>query len=203
MPFGIVCSPLLLEGILRFHLRNIGTPVAKRIADSIYADNVTIGAESEEEAYDTYKEARAIFQKASMNLREWISNSQEFLDRLCEDQRLTKTIVKLFGLTWNHVEDCLWISDVSNNYQDIVIAKREVLRYFAKVYDPLGFIVPITFHGKVFLKSLWKHNLTWDEQLPETLCQEFYKLLMLLQLSKYPNLLEHLIIIQCFKCWCL
>ena len=71
---------------------------------------MTIGAESEEEAYDTYKEARVIFQKASMNLREWISNSQEFLDRLCEDQRLTKPIV---GLNRDHVEDCLWISDVS------------------------------------------------------------------------------------------
>ena len=93
MPFGIVCSPFLLEGTLRFHLRNIGTPVAKRIADNIYINNVTIGAESEEEAYDTYREARAIFQKASMNLKEWISNSQECLDRLYEDQRLTKPIV--------------------------------------------------------------------------------------------------------------
>ena len=62
-----------------------------------------------------------------------------------------------------------------------MITKREVLRYVAKMYDPLGFIVPITFHGKVFLQNLWKHNLTWDEQLPETLCQEFSKLLMLLQ----------------------
>jgi len=61
----------LLEGTLRFHL---GTPVAKKIVDNIYVDNVTIGAEPEE-AYETYKEARVIFQKASMNLREWISNS--------------------------------------------------------------------------------------------------------------------------------
>ena len=45
----------------------------------------------------------------------------------------------------------------------------------------LGFIVLTTFHGKVFLQSLWKHSLTWDEQLPEALCQEFLKLVMLLQ----------------------
>jgi len=36
-------------------------------------------------------------------------------------------------------------------------------------------------HTKVFLQSLWKHNFTWDEQLPEALCQEFYKLFKLLQ----------------------
>jgi len=63
MPFGIMCSPFLLEGTLRFHLRNVGTPVAKKIADNNYVDNVTIGAESEE-AYEAYKEARIIFQKA-------------------------------------------------------------------------------------------------------------------------------------------
>jgi len=45
LPFGIVCSPFLLEGTFRFHLRNIGTPVAKRIADNIHVDNETIGAE--------------------------------------------------------------------------------------------------------------------------------------------------------------
>ena len=58
--------------------RNLRTLVAKKTADNIY---VTIGTESEE-VYDTYKETTAIFQKASMNLREWISTSQEFLDRL-------------------------------------------------------------------------------------------------------------------------
>jgi len=46
--FGIVCSPFLSESTLRIHLRNTGTPVAKKITDNIYADNVTIGAESAE-----------------------------------------------------------------------------------------------------------------------------------------------------------
>ena len=40
----------------------MGTPVAKKIADNIYVDDMTIGAESEE-AYDTFKQARAIFKR--------------------------------------------------------------------------------------------------------------------------------------------
>ena len=31
MPFGIVCSPLLSEGTISFHLRNVGTPAANNI----------------------------------------------------------------------------------------------------------------------------------------------------------------------------
>jgi len=98
--------------------------------------------------------------------------------------------------------DCIWISDVNKGCQDLAVTKREVLRYAAKIYDPLGFIVPITFHGKVFLQSLWKHNFTWDEQLPKALCQEFYKLFKLLQEAstiKIPRLLEPLIMIQFFQ----
>jgi len=36
MPFGIVCSPLLSEGTISFHLRNVGTPAAKKIPDNIH-----------------------------------------------------------------------------------------------------------------------------------------------------------------------
>ena len=41
----------------------------------------------------------------------------------------------------------------------------------------MGFISPITFHGKVFLQNLWKHDLKWDECLPQSLCQEWNKII--------------------------
>ena len=66
-----------------------------------------------------------------MNLRERISNSQVLLDRLPEDQRLAKPVVKLFGLAWNRIEDCMWIADVNSNCSDLVITKRDVLWYVA------------------------------------------------------------------------
>ena len=69
IPFGIICSPFLLEGTLKFHLQNEGSLIAQRIADNIYVDNVSIGTDSVEGAYQIYKEARSIFKKASMNLR--------------------------------------------------------------------------------------------------------------------------------------
>ena len=93
--FGIVSSPFLLEGTLIFHLQCEGTPVSKKISDNLYVNKVSIGAESAEESFQIYKEARSIFKKASINLREWTSNSKEFLCHLPEDHRAT---VKLFGL---------------------------------------------------------------------------------------------------------
>ena len=80
--FGIVCSPFLLEGTLKFHLQNEGSVVAQKIVDNVYVDNVFIGTDSAKEAYQIYEEARNIFKKAFMNLRQWTSNSKEFIELL-------------------------------------------------------------------------------------------------------------------------
>ena len=44
--------------------------------NNIYVDNVLIGANNVKEASDIYQEAKEIFEKASVNLREWNSNAE-------------------------------------------------------------------------------------------------------------------------------
>ena len=100
VPFGIICSPFLLEGTLRFHLKKEGSHVARVISDNIYVDNVCVGADSVEEAMHLYEEAKNIFKRASMNLREWTSNCDEFYCCLPEKERLRGRVIKVFGLIW-------------------------------------------------------------------------------------------------------
>ena len=42
VPFGIVCSPFLLEATLKFHLKKEGSAIAKMIRDNIYLDPFVI-----------------------------------------------------------------------------------------------------------------------------------------------------------------
>ena len=60
-----------------------------------------------EGAYEIYLESKDIFKKASMNLREWISNSAEFLKLLPKSEIVKGNIVKTFGIPWHYREDYL------------------------------------------------------------------------------------------------
>ena len=115
-----------------------------------------------------------------MNLQQWTSNSKEFIELLPEDQKSTECVVKLFGLLWNRIDDYLQISGADAIKQGLLITKREVLSCVSKVYDPLGLVSLVIFHGKVFLQSLWKYELKWDEDLPEVLCHEWNKIVEIL-----------------------
>ena len=106
---GIICSPFLLEGTLRFHRLKEGSHTAQVICDNIYVDNVCVGANSIEEALHLYEEAKNIFSRASMNLCGWTSNSDKLVHYLPEKERLNGQTIKVFGLILNQIEDYLQI----------------------------------------------------------------------------------------------
>ena len=67
----------------------------------IFVDNVSLGANSVEEAYKIYLQLKEIFRKSFMNLRE------EFLDSLQKNEVVKGDFVKVFDIYWNCVENYL------------------------------------------------------------------------------------------------
>ena len=47
------------------------------------------------------------------------------------------------------------------------VSKRSVLSLSSKLYDPLGFVEPVTVKAKIMVQELWKHNLKWDKELQQ------------------------------------
>jgi len=65
-----------------------------------------------------------------------------------------------------------------------------VLKVIAGIFDPLGLVIPVIFHGKEFVQELWKEDLTWDELLSEALTQRWRSIvhkLKLLSTVKVPH----------------
>lgn len=72
---------------------------------------------------------------------------------------------RALGLSWPlldafHIQLAL---SVSSN----VASKRTVLSKIAQIFDPLGWITPVTITVKIMMQTLWKLNLDWNDPLPD------------------------------------
>ena len=191
VPFRLICSPFLLAATIKYHLQKEDSPLATHIQTNIYVDNVLIGVKSANEAYKKYKEAKMMFEKASMNLREWNSNSTDFLNFIAVAECVNGDMSKVFGLLWNRIDDMNFISGPDHTMPSNVVTKRDALHYIAKVFDPLGLLVPVTFYGKLFIQNLWKFKLHWDQLLPANVMESWVHVTTLfgqIPLIKIPRL---------------
>ena len=165
VPFGIICSPFLLAATIDHHLKFFNSNLAQNIRDNIYVDNVITGTQSILQAKEFCSKSKKIFESASMNLRDWMSNSDEVLNQIPIHDRANRERMKILGLTWIVKEDTLTLAHqikVSSN-----VSKRTILQQIASIYDPLGLYSPVILRGKVFLQHLWTQNISWDTQLSD------------------------------------
>jgi len=85
--FGVLASPFLLNAtvtythhLLKYHSSH--PALIDTLLQSIYVDDVTCGADSEEEAYQLYVQSKKIFAKGGFNLHKFITNSATLQSRI-------------------------------------------------------------------------------------------------------------------------
>ena len=77
--FGVSSCPFLLNANVRYHLESFqGTnkTVVEKLLKSTYVDDIILGADTIEEAFKLYVQAKEIFCKGGFNLRKFLSNCQ-------------------------------------------------------------------------------------------------------------------------------
>ena len=169
--FGAAPSPYLLNATIQHHLVKQDDWISQDLQRSIYMDNVLTGVDAVPEALEYYTSSRKCFQKAGINLRQWTSNSPALNRQAHDDGVYAEPMVKVLGLNWNTNTDTLSLSSkklIKETNSTEKVSKRSVLSLSSKVYDPLGFVEPVTVKAKIMMQELWKHNLTWDKELPDS-----------------------------------
>uniref|UniRef100_A0A1I7X800 Integrase catalytic domain-containing protein n=1 Tax=Heterorhabditis bacteriophora TaxID=37862 RepID=A0A1I7X800_HETBA len=158
VPFGIISSPFLLGATIRYHLEQSETTIAHNLWRNLYVDNVFMAA------------------KMLTMRNNYILNLENFLK--IKGHHIPD-ISKILGIKWNISTDNLHFLIPSFIEKDVT--KRNILKYIASIYDPLGFISPLFVLPKVFLQKLWKTSLSWDEKITTELFDEWSNI------SKYWN----------------
>ena len=173
--FGIKCSPFMLSGTILHHL-SLCPPsfVVKELSENLYVDDFLSGADSEIEVQCLYEEANRVMKKAGMELAKWTSNESSILGDGSDSSVLTSQYVKVLGISWDPDKD--QFTFVATALPDqIKCTKRVVLSLIARVFDPMGFILPFTMGARFLFQDVWRLGIDWDEKLPESLESVFNK----------------------------
>ena len=74
--FGVLSSPFLLYTTVKFHLESFmesHQTVVERLLRSTYVDDIVSGANSEDEAFEFYAQAKEPFKRGGFNLRKFLT----------------------------------------------------------------------------------------------------------------------------------
>ena len=170
VPFGLTCSPSILQIVLRHHLQNCNgdAGVIDLILRSLYVDDVIVSVFEENVAVKIWDEAVRIMALAKINLRKLRTNCPALLRRGVHE---VERVQKVAGIMCNFDEDVIMpASSLSELVMPNVITKRVLASMLARVYDPHGLICPLLSGLKMLLQDAWLQCKSWDECL---VCDEF------------------------------
>ncbi|KAL0860023.1 hypothetical protein ABMA27_010338 [Loxostege sticticalis] len=152
---------------------------AEILTHQLYVDDLLGGSNDILEAQDAQHQLIDMLKGGGFNLRKWASNHPILLQTLPEhlisqnmfdfkDAESNKTL----GLTWNpHTDQFTFKAPLSNTHD--VTTKRTLLSDLSKLYDPLGWLSPVTMKAKLIFQQAWTASTDWDEPLPEDIQQEW------------------------------
>ena len=170
--FGSASSPFLLQATIKYHLDKCGLQFLGR---NLYCDNLHGCANTEDELISFYKKSIDTYNSAGLPLREWVTNSPKLKEIVINEglgPSKDSNDVRILGIYWKMNSDQFYIkTPVFSSLGKAT--KRSVLQDSSKLYDPLGFIMPISILSRVFIQKLWKLDYTWDQNLDDSLQLEW------------------------------
>lgn len=149
---------------------------SKAIRDCFYVDDYTGGADTTEEAVAIYRELKVAFQSAGFNIRKFVSNSEEFLNLLPENdkEQICDDAVKTLGVVWRPSVDDLSLQFRLKQHTT-PNTKRKLLSEIAALYDPMGWAAPVVIKAKILMQKVWKSGVQWDENVSSNFIKDWMK----------------------------
>nr|XP_012219380.1 PREDICTED: uncharacterized protein LOC105670437 [Linepithema humile] len=173
--YGTACAPFLALRVLKQLVQDEGQkfPLAVPVlTNQTYVDDVLFGEHDVTRIRQVREQLIRLLRCGGFELRKWASNSQDLLAEINpEDHGLACTkpldeseTLKVLGVGWNPVLDVFQFQSTLKDHPPDT--KRSILAIIAKIFDPLGWVTPATIIAKVFMQTLWRLKLEWDQKIP-------------------------------------
>lgn len=168
------CSAYALKRTAEDNAHLFEPEVVKTVKRNFYVDDCLKSVDSEQRAIKLVRDLQSIMKKGGFRLTKWISNSRAVLSTISESER-AQSVVNLapgdilpsnraLGVTWN-IEDDTFSFKVK--IADKPLTRRGMVSVVSSIFDPLGFVSPVTLRAKAIVQKLCKEKIGWDEEIPD------------------------------------
>lgn len=182
--YGTKAAPFLAMRTIKQLIKDDGPqyPLAAELLNNqLYVDDFLGGDNKICDALVIRNQLIDLLRGGGFNLRKFASNDQRLIQDLPQHLLSQKVLNfkdaetnKTLGVTWNprmdHFTFQLKLNTDDNNK---IHTKRSLLSDLSKIYDPLGWLAPITAKAKIIFQQAWAMNTTWDEPLPHNIQKEW------------------------------
>ena len=172
LPFGLSCSPFILQATLRLHLgeNNVNEEVKEHFTAGTYVDDFLKGEDTVEKLIQSKHFYTNLFDKCGMHFRDWTSNNPlaraEFAQ---QESREPKIEEGALGMLWDTENDILRVNSqrLMEKIKNTIRTKRDLWKIIPSIYDPLGFLSPYVLLGKLIVANACREIKSWDSKLPQ------------------------------------
>ena len=173
--FGATSSPSCAAFSLRQTVTDYGDQFDPEISNIVkqhfYVDDCLCSTSSSDNAKLIVQQLTSLLSKGGFHLTKWLTNCPDVLNSIPAHERCTSvqqhvidtsTNERVLGVLWNVSDDTFGFRVA---LPEKPVTRRGILSTLSSLYDPLGFVAPVTLHPKLLLQSLCKAGVTWDERL--------------------------------------
>jgi hypothetical protein len=173
--FGATSSPCCANKALRQtaddNERYFDPEVIQTLRRNFYVDDNLKSVSTVQKAVWLVGQLTKLLAEGGFHLTKFISNNRDVLASISPEERANPTlnldldelpIERVLGLQWDAESDMFQFKTISVNKP---YTKRGILSVVSSLYDPLGFLSPLTFLAKVLLQNLWRIGAQWDEEI--------------------------------------
>ncbi|XP_055543223.1 uncharacterized protein LOC129728792 [Wyeomyia smithii] len=183
--FGSTCSPCSAQFIKNINAAEFAEEfpeAAAAVINNHYVDDYYDSADSVDHAYKIAREVKYIHSRGGFHLRNWVSNSSEFLEAMGEPSKNSAVhfnrdkstmVERVLGIIWDPSEDVFRFSTtVREAYKPVLHGierptKRIVLSCVMSMFDPQGLLSPFTVFGRMLIQDLWRTGCDWDDPVDD------------------------------------
>ena len=165
LPFGLNCSPYLLNAVISHHLNKYPhSNTIHELKNNTYVDDFISGCDQIETAKAIHDESNAILLDGGLKLTKWTTTDKR-VQELVGCTKSEETFI--LGLKLNLENDTFSFSQYDFSQLSVEYTKRVLLSFIAKPYDPPGVLAPFIMAGKLIIQQLWRLGIGWDVIVPE------------------------------------